>query len=82
MATVIPHRTRLLDRMSVMTDRPIVDHTAKGSIIGLFAYILMHYHVDPVLISLLMPLAAAVLGKLSMMHGGCSDVASFWARYK
>lgn len=75
-------RLHILSKVTAMTDRPILDHSVKGSILGIFSYLLMRWHVDPALIALVTPLATAALGKLSMMYGGCNDVASFWARYE
>lgn len=69
-------------KVGFMTDRPLVDHTVKGSVVGIVAWCLMRWHIDPALIALLVPLITAGLGKLSMMYGGCNDVASFWARYQ
>ena len=49
--------------------RQIGDQTTKGGIIGLMIYGLSRNNVDPVLIGLLVPLAASVLAWISTKIG-------------
>ena len=49
--------------------RQISDQTTKGGVLGVFIYALSKNNVDPVLIGLLVPMAASVLAYLSTLIG-------------
>jgi hypothetical protein len=49
--------------------RQIGDQTTKGGVLGVFIYALSKNNVDPVLIGLLVPMAASVLAYLSTLIG-------------
>ena len=49
--------------------RQISDQTTKGGVLGVFIYVLSKNNVDPVLIGLLVPIAASVLAYLSTLIG-------------
>lgn len=49
--------------------RQIGDQTTKGGLLGIFIYVLSRNNVDPVLIGLLVPVAASVLAWVSTKIG-------------
>ena len=49
--------------------RQIGDQSTKGGLLGIFVYALSRNDVDPVLIALLVPMAASVLAYLSTLIG-------------
>ena len=49
--------------------RQIGDQTTKGGLLGIFIYVLSRNNVDPVLIGLLVPVAASVLAWISTKIG-------------
>ena len=49
--------------------RQIGDQSTKGGLLGIFVYALSRNDVDPVLIALLVPMAASVLAYLSTLVG-------------
>ena len=49
--------------------RQIGDQTTKGGVLGVLIYVLSKNNVDPVLIGLLVPIAASVLAYLSTLIG-------------
>jgi hypothetical protein len=49
--------------------RQISDHTTKGGLLGVMIYTLSRNNVDPVLIGLLVPIAASVLAWISTKIG-------------
>ena len=49
--------------------RQIGDQSTKGGLLGIFVYVLSRNDVDPVLISLLIPVAASVLAFVSTKIG-------------
>ena len=51
------------------SNRQIGDQTTKGGVLGVFIYALSKNEVDPVLIGLLVPIAASVLAYLSTLIG-------------
>ena len=51
------------------SNRQIGDQTTKGGVLGVFIYALSKNNVDPVLIGLLVPMAASVLAYLSTLIG-------------
>jgi hypothetical protein len=51
------------------SNRQIGDQTTKGGVLGIFIYALSKNNVDPVLIGLLVPIAASVLAYLSTLIG-------------
>ena len=51
------------------SNRQIGDQTTKGGVLGVFIYALSKNNVDPVLIGLLVPIAASVLAYLSTLIG-------------
>ena len=51
------------------SNRQIGDQTTKGGVLGVFIYVLSKNNVDPVLIGLLVPIAASVLAYLSTLIG-------------
>ena len=51
------------------SNRQIGDQTTKGGVLGVFIYLLSKNNVDPVLIGLLVPIAASVLAYLSTLIG-------------
>jgi hypothetical protein len=57
----------------------IADHSVKGALIGLVVYVLERADLDAALIALVVPIAAAVLGRLSMCVGQ-KGVANFFAK--
>jgi len=58
-------------------DTQFADHSVKGALIGLVVYGLERAHVDSVLIALVIPVAAALLGELSKRFG-IKGVANFF----
>ena len=51
------------------SNRQIGDQTTKGGVLGVFIYALSKNNVDPVLIALLVPMAASILAYLSTLVG-------------
>ena len=51
------------------SNRQIGDQTTKGGVLGVLIYVLSKNNVDPVLIGLLVPIAASVLAYLSTLIG-------------
>ena len=51
------------------SNRQIGDQTTKGGVLGVFIYALSKNNVDPVLIGLLVPIAASILAYLSTLIG-------------
>ena len=51
------------------SNRQIGDQTTKGGVLGVFIYVLSKNNVDPVLIGLLVPIAASILAYLSTLIG-------------
>ena len=51
------------------SNRQIGDQSTKGGLLGIFVYALSRNNVDPVLIALLVPMAASVLAYLSTLVG-------------
>jgi hypothetical protein len=51
------------------SQRQIGDQTTKGGLLGIFIYVLSRNNVDPVLIGLLVPVAASVLAWISTKIG-------------
>ena len=51
------------------SNRQIGDQSTKGGLLGIFVYALSRNDVDPVLIALLVPMAASVLAYLSTLIG-------------
>ena len=51
------------------SNRQIGDQTTKGGVLGVLIYALSKNNVDPVLIGLLVPIAASVLAYLSTLIG-------------
>ena len=51
------------------SNRQIGDQSTKGGLLGIFVYALSRNDVDPVLIALLVPMAASVLAYLSTLVG-------------
>ena len=51
------------------SNRQIGDQTTKGGVLGVLIYELSKNNVDPVLIGLLVPIAASVLAYLSTLIG-------------
>jgi hypothetical protein len=51
------------------SNRQIGDQSTKGGLLGIFVYALSKNNVDPVLIGLLVPIAASVLAYLSTLIG-------------
>ena len=51
------------------SNRQIGDQTTKGGVLGVFIYALSKNNVDPVLIGLLVPIAASFLAYLSTLIG-------------
>ena len=49
--------------------RQIGDQSTKGGLLGIFVYALSKNDVDPVLIALLVPMAASILAYLSSLVG-------------
>ena len=49
--------------------RQIGDQSTKGGLLGIFVYALSRNDVDPVLIALLVPMAASILAYLSTLVG-------------
>ena len=49
--------------------RQIGDQSTKGGLLGIFVYALSKNDVDPVLIALLVPMAASILAYLSTLVG-------------
>ena len=49
--------------------RQIGDQTTKGGLLGIFIYVLSRNNVDPVLIGLIVPVAASVLAWVSTKIG-------------
>lgn len=61
-------------------DSQTADHTLKGSITGLLAYLLSRLHVEPSVIALLTPVIVMVLGELSK-RVGVKGIASFFEKW-
>ena len=51
------------------SNRQIGDQTTKGGVLGVLIYALSKNNVDPVLIGLLVPIAASILAYLSTLIG-------------
>lgn len=51
------------------SNRQIGDQSTKGGVLGIFVYVLSRNDVDPVLIALLVPMAASILAYLSTLVG-------------
>ena len=51
------------------SNRQIGDQSTKGGLLGIFVYALSRNDVDPVLIALLVPMAASILAYLSTLVG-------------
>ena len=51
------------------SNRQIGDQSTKGGLLGIFVYALSKNDVDPVLIALLVPMAASILAYLSTLVG-------------
>ena len=51
------------------SNRQIGDQSTKGGLLGIFVYALSRNDVDPVLIALLVPMAASILAYLSTLIG-------------
>ena len=49
--------------------RQIGDQSTKGGLLGIFVYVLSRNDVDPVLIALLVPMAASILAYASTLIG-------------
>lgn len=62
--------------------RQIGDQTTKGGVLGIFIYVLSKNNVDPVLIGLLVPIAASVLAYLSTLIGNKELACMFIPRDK
>lgn len=55
------------------------DHTLKGALVGLTAYLLTRFHVDAGLVAVIIPVLTAALGELSK-RVGVKGVANFFAK--
>ena len=64
------------------SNRQIGDQTTKGGVLGIFIYALSKNNVDPVLIGLLVPIAASVLAYLSTLIGNKELACMFIPRDK
>jgi hypothetical protein len=64
------------------SNRQIGDQTTKGGVLGIFIYVLSKNDVDPVLIGLLVPIAASVLAYLSTLIGNKELACMFIPRDK
>jgi hypothetical protein len=64
------------------SNRQIGDQTTKGGVLGIFIYVLSKNNVDPVLIGLLVPIAASVLAYLSTLIGNKELACMFIPRDK
>ena len=58
-----------MNRKINKSHRQIGDQTTKGGLLGIFIYVLSRNNVDPVLIGLLVPVAASVLAWISTKIG-------------
>jgi hypothetical protein len=72
----------MADKQINKSNRQIGDQTTKGGVLGIFIYVLSKNNVDPVLIGLLVPIAASVLAYLSTLIGNKELACMFIPRDK
>jgi hypothetical protein len=72
----------MADKQINKSNRQIGDQTTKGGVLGVFIYVLSKNNVDPVLIGLLVPIAASVLAYLSTLIGNKELACMFIPRDK